>query len=79
MIDHAVLDLARRVTELERTQVRYRQGVVTATSPLSVTLGGSTVAYTSVKALVQPVALAVNDVVAVLAWGSDLIVLGRIP
>ena len=72
-----VLALARRVERLEQTAVRYRQGVVTATAPLSVALGGSDIAYTDVKQLAG-VTLAIGEPVAVLTFGADLLVLGRI-
>lgn len=69
--------LMGQVQDLERRGVRYRQGTVTALSPLSVALGGSSTAYTSVKQLERG-PLAVGDVVAVLTFGNDLLVLGPI-
>lgn len=69
--------LQAQLRDLERGQVRYRQGLVTATSPLSVALGGSDVSYTDVAALDGGI-FAVNDVVAVLTFGNDLLVLGKI-
>ncbi len=42
------VDLLRRLKLLERLAVRHRRGVITATSPLSVSLGGAAVAFTNV-------------------------------
>lgn len=70
-------DLLDRLARLERYQVRYRQGVVTAISPLSVAIGGSDVPYTSVRVL-RGAALRIGDPVAVLTFGNDLLVLGAI-
>lgn len=72
-----VRDLTRRLDTLNRIAVRYRQGEITSLSPLSVDLGGSGIPYTSVRALPGS-ALAIGDVVAVLTWGNDLLVLGRV-
>ena len=66
-----------RFGRLERSQVKYRQGVVETTSPLTVKLGGSDVAVAAV-ALDSAGALGAGEVVAVLAFGNDLIVLGPI-
>lgn len=69
--------LLERLAEIERTGVRYRQGVVTDTSPLTVALGGATTGgYTNVRALKGPEPFAVDDVVAVLMFGFDMLVLG---
>jgi hypothetical protein len=70
--------ILERLAEIERTTVRYRQGVVTDTSPLTVALGGATGDYTNVRALKGPEPLAVDDVVAVLMFGFDMLVLGAI-
>lgn len=72
----ALRDLLTRLGRLERYLPRYRQGVVTDDNPLSVALGGSDVSYTSVRTIAP--GLAVDDVVAVLVIGNDLIVLGRV-
>lgn len=69
-------DLIRRLDKLERTAVRYRAGEITDTSPLSVALGGSDVAYEDVRALAH--GPTVGDQVAALVFGNDLLVLGRI-
>lgn len=66
----------QRFRKLEREGVRYRQGVVTDDSPLSVALGGSDTPYTGVVALDASI-LKVGDTVATLTFGNDLIVLGR--
>lgn len=70
-------DLLIRLGILETTTARPRRGVVSATAPLAVKLGGSTVAYTAVKRIDGP-ALVVGDPVMVAMWGNDLIVLGKI-
>ena len=69
--------LLQRINALERQQVKYRQGVVTDDSPLSVALGGSEIPYTNVKRVAGGT-LAIGDVVAVLTFGNDLIVLGKV-
>lgn len=66
-----------RVGDLERTRPRFRKGVITDDSPLSVDLGDSGTSYTNVKAL-DSTAYVVNDIVAVLVFGNDLLILGRI-
>jgi len=77
MIDQEILRaLLLRLDALERQQVRYKMGTVTATGPLKITLGGSTVEHTSVKSLVT--GLAVSDKIAVLTFGHDLLVVGKI-
>ena len=53
-----------------------RVGVITDTAPLSVALGGADLAYTDVKAIAT--GLAVDDVVSVLQFGNDLLILGKI-
>jgi hypothetical protein len=70
--------LLEQLAETDRTAVRYRQGVVTDTSPLTVALGGATGGYVNVRALKGPEPLAVDDVVAVLMFGFDMLVLGVI-
>lgn len=74
-------DLARlidtRISDVERAGVRYRQGVVAAISPLTVKLGGSDVAVQA-TALESAGPLVVNDVVAVLSFDADLLVIGTI-
>jgi hypothetical protein len=77
MDDRTLRELLERISALEQRSVRYRQGVITDTSPLSVALGGSDVSYESVKQL-EGTVLAVDDVVAVLTFGNDLLVLGKL-
>jgi hypothetical protein len=73
-----IRDLDRRLRALERTSVRYRQGVVTSDSPLAVALGGDTDnPLTDVQQLHSAGALQVDDVIAALQFASDLLVLGR--
>lgn len=76
MDPQAIRELLERLGALERQSVRYRQGVVTTASPLAVALGGSSVPYSSVKTIAT--GLLVNDVVAVLMFGNDLLVLGKV-
>lgn len=71
--------ILEQLTALDRTAVRYRTGVVTDTSPLTVALGGATTGgYTNVRALKGPEPLVVDDVVAVLTFGFDMLILGAI-
>lgn len=76
MNDDVVTALLNRFTAAERRQVVYRQGVVTTAAPLAVALGGSTVPYSGVSAL-GSYAPTVGDIVSVLTFGNDLIVLGK--
>jgi hypothetical protein len=69
--------LLERLKSLEQSQVRFRKGQVTGTGPLSVTLGGAGTPYDNVRAI-DAGALSVDDYVAALTFGNDLIVLGRI-
>lgn len=78
MDDQTQRDLIQRVQTLERQAIKYRQGVITDDSPLSVALGGSDTPFTDVKRLDDGATLAVDDLVAVLTFGNDLLVLGRI-
>lgn len=76
MIGRDIIEpLLRRLKALEDAQVRFRKGTVTSVSPLSVALGGATTPYVGVRSL-GPVA--VGDLVAVLTFGNDLLVLGAI-
>lgn len=72
------LRTAQRVAELERVGLRYRQGVVTDDSPLTVELGGDGVALANVAQLDSAGPLAVGDVVAVLSFATELLVIGRV-
>lgn len=70
-----VRDIDERFQALERTSTRYRQGTVATASPLTIYLGGSTTAVAA--ASIAPAAtLAVGNVVACIAFGNDLLVLG---
>jgi hypothetical protein len=69
-------DIMRRLTELERTTVRYRAGEITDTDPLDVALGGSDVPYEDVRAVESGVTT--GDQVATLVFGNDLLVLGKV-
>jgi hypothetical protein len=69
--------LQRELRQLRRSAAHVRFGTVTDTSPLSITLGAAAEVYADVKR-VDGTALAVDDRVAVLKWGSDLIVLGPV-
>lgn len=70
-------DLIKRFDErfgrLERSQVKYRQGVVTDDSPLAVDLGASGV---SVLATSLTPGLQTGATVHCLQWGNDVLVLG---
>lgn len=73
--DDVMTDIMGRLQALEQGSVVHRSGVVTALSPLSVTLGGSSVAHTNVRSIAARVG--VGDKVSVLVMGNDLVVLGR--
>lgn len=75
--DGVIRPILTRLAALERAMPRVRKGQVTATNPLSVTLGGATVPASNVKAL-DNTAFVVGDLVSVLTFGNDMIVLGRI-
>lgn len=78
MDEDFVAALEARLSAIEGDLVRYRQGKVTAITPnLQVQLGGSSTAITNVSQ-VSSAALSVDDVVATLAFGNDLLVLGEI-
>lgn len=73
-------NMAARFDGLERTSVRFRSGVVTDDSPLSVKLGNAGTAYVGV-ARVDSYTPTTNDTVACLVWGKgnlDMIVLGEL-
>lgn len=69
-------DLQRQLQQSAQRAVNYRQGVVTNPAPLTVTLGGSSLAYTGVRSVAGP--LSSGDVISALLFGNDLLVLGRI-
>lgn len=75
-MDDAQQRALRRIQESERRAVHYRQGRITALSPLSVAVGASATAYTSVKSLVA--GLVVDDVVSILTFDNDAIIIGRV-
>lgn len=78
MIGAALLQqMDARLRRIEQGAVRYRQGVVADDSPLTVKLGGSDVAISASK-IASVGALAVGDVVSVLAFGNDVLVVGAI-
>lgn len=62
--------------ELRAWMPKVHQGTVTAASPLSITLQGSTTPHTGVAAIPGGAA-AVGSKVSALAWRGDLLVLGR--
>lgn len=66
--------LEGRIKRVEGAAVFYRTGQVTDTDPLTVSIGGGELA--DVKS-VSASALAVDDIVNCLVWGSDMLVLGR--
>lgn len=73
---HALGDLLRRVKLLEQRST-LRQGVVTATSPLSITLAGGNVSITGCKRLVSYTPT-IGDTVRVEITGGPPLILGRI-
>lgn len=78
MDDRIIRNLLQRLQSLERRSVRFRVGEVTATSPnLQVSVGGADDPYTGCRSLAHQ-SIKTGDTVAVLMFGSDLLVLGRI-
>jgi hypothetical protein len=77
MDDRTLRNILAQLKDLKRLGVRYRQGEITNTDPLSVALGGSSVPYVGVTAL-DVATLRVGDTVSVLTFAGDLLVLGRI-
>lgn len=75
MDDRSTHEVLARLAKLEREAVRLRRGVVTDDSPLSVALGGSDIAYSDVPRLAGPT-VEVDDSVAVLSRGNDLLMAG---
>ncbi len=69
--------LLRDMRDLKRQSARLRPGEITATSPLSVALGGSDIPYTDVKRLAS-YSPTIGDIVAVVVSGNDLLILGEI-
>lgn len=64
------------IAEIARTMVRFRLGVITATGPLEVSLGGADVSIEATSLAGSPIG--VGDPVAVLTFGSDALILGVI-
>lgn len=76
MDDRVSKAILRRLRDTEHRMVRYRLGKVTALSPLTIALGGDTDnPITGVRSLS---AVAVNDVVAVAAFGRSFLILGKL-
>lgn len=75
MRDREIKDLQDRVRALEAATAKIRRGVVTATSPLTVTIGGSA-PYANVWRLYS-YSPTINDDVMILTWEHDMIVLGK--
>jgi hypothetical protein len=73
--DRALRALLKRINDLERQAVRYRQGVVTDDSPLSVALGGADTPYTDVR-VIAGAEIEVGNQIAALTFGNDMLVLG---
>lgn len=67
-----------RISDVERHAVRYRQGVVAGLNPLTVKLGGSDVAVQATR-LADVGDLQAGDVVSVLSFDADLLVIGQVP
>lgn len=77
MDPRTALKLVGRLDDLDHRATQVRLGVITDTDPLSVALGGSDTPYTTVKQI-DAAPLAIDDVVAVLRFGRDLLILGRL-
>lgn len=74
----ALLDeMMERLNAIEREQSRIVRGEITDTSPLSVTIRGSTAQYTDVAQLDTGVSLIVGDVVDVVVGNNKVLVLGK--
>lgn len=71
----AVRDITARLDAFKRAMPRFRMGIVIATGPLEVALGGSDSTFTGVRSLA---AVDVDDTVACLTFGNDMLVLGVI-
>lgn len=76
MDPQAIRDLQRRLEVLERTTVRYRQGVVDDPDPLDVAL--SDVVIEAVPALASALPIPDGANVGLLAFGNALLALGSI-
>lgn len=78
MNDELVQELLRRIKEIEARSVAVKIGVVESTTATtaSVKLSGASTAYTGLRVL--NAVPAVNDRVAVLTFGTDMLVLGKI-
>lgn len=77
-MNDALLKLLQRdLKALTRRAVAHRIGEVTAISPLTISLGGATETYVGVRQLAGPTYW-IGDVVSVLMWGNDLLVIGKI-
>lgn len=75
MITPILKEILKRLDNIEKTTPKLRTGVITSTSPLNVSLGGSTVSYTGVSNINS---VALNDHVAVLVRDHDVLILGKI-
>lgn len=78
MTDPLVRRILNRFLKIEANIPTVRKGVVTIASPLTITLGGSTVPYTTAKQIDPATTLLAGDPILALMWGNDLIVLGKI-
>lgn len=77
MDDRVTRELLTRLRRQERRSARLRRGVVTGVSPLDVALGGAGTSYEDVPALAGT-SFEVDDEVAVLLAGNDVLVLGKV-
>lgn len=69
-------NLLKKIDDLERRSVKHRRGIITAVGPLAVAVGGSAVSWTNVTSIGDDAAFTIGDVVSVLTFGGDCIVLG---
>lgn len=72
MDDATARALVERLDRIEKEMMRFAVGEVTALSPLTVKVSGASTAFTGVKAIAS---VTVGEIVAVLRWGNDLLVL----
>lgn len=74
----AINALMARIQALEEAMPSIRKGEVTATSPLAVAPGGSTVSYTDCHRLASYAPTIGDQVEFIIIRGNDLLVLGEV-
>lgn len=78
MDDRTLVEILRGFRRLRRESVRLRMAIVTDDSPLSIRLGNADDPLVAVPKLSSYATPVVDDRVAVLIRGNDLLVLGTI-